>query len=94
MLLQFYIYLRISQNEVELEQLGISIGAILVSISFSVLHGMIEISVMYMEAKGSKTDFFEYMLACFTGRFEWIPFLHTFESNDKPAVVNFDKFGL
>lgn len=46
----------------------------MLSLSFAVLHGILELFVLSMEADATRTGFVHYCILCFNGRFGWIPF--------------------
>ena len=68
-------------NEDELKALDISIEAILISISFAVLHAIIEIIFLNLEKQANKTTMMHYLIISFNGRFGYIPYIHLFASN-------------
>ena len=89
-ILQIYIYVKLSQENEELTELGISISAIVVSISLALAHALLESLVILLEAKSAKISFFEYMLVCLTGRFGWVPFTDIIQKSNESHFVDYD----
>jgi hypothetical protein len=57
-----------------LEQFGISVEAILISLSFAIFHTIFEFLFLNTEAIACKTTITHYAIICFNGRFGWVPF--------------------
>ncbi len=53
----------------------------MVSISFALLHAVIESIIFYLEAKACKSNFLSYAVTCLNGRLNWIPFIEFFNYN-------------
>jgi hypothetical protein len=62
---------------------------IVVSLAAAVVHGVLELIFLNMEAKACKTQFSHYFSICFTGRLGWVPFTNKYDS-----VSSGDKFDL
>ena len=45
------------------------------SLSFAVLHAILEVIVMRLEARACKTTLIHYAIVCFNARFDWVPFI-------------------
>jgi hypothetical protein len=57
-----------------IEQFGVEIEAIIISLSFALLHTIFELIFLNMEAVAAKTTITHYAIICFNGRFGWVPF--------------------
>ena len=55
--------------------MDISVAAIVISLSLSVAHGILEVVFIKMEANATRTSFLQYCMICYNGRFNWIPYL-------------------
>lgn len=64
-------------------------NAILVSLGFALLHTVIEIIFLRMEATATKTTLTHYAIVCFNGRFGWVPFSHVF--SDPQSATSIEK---
>lgn len=70
------------------EGLGISMEAILVSLGFALLHTVIEVIFLSMEATATKTTLTHYSIICFNGRFGWVPFSHVFSDPKSASSID------
>ena len=68
------IYFKRLHDEQSVEQMGVSIESLIISIALSLLHTALECIFMYMESKASLMSFLNYTIICFNGRFGWVPF--------------------
>ena len=57
------------------DKYGVNLNSILVSISLSIAHVILEIIQLYFEALACKTSLTKYCVVCFNGRFGWVPFV-------------------
>lgn len=57
-----------------IEELGVSVTAIAVSLALAFLHTVLEFFYLYIEAQAARTNFINYCIICFNGRFNWIPY--------------------
>ena len=80
-LFQSYLYLKLRNDEEKLDELGIGDNAIAISILFSVLHSILEFTVLKTESVANQTNVSHYYMTCLNGRFGWVPFEHIFTSN-------------
>ena len=55
-------------------EFGISIYTVLLSVSLAFGHIILEVIFLYLEAMATKTNFINYAIVCFNGRFGWVPF--------------------
>ena len=60
--------------------MSISTDVIMVSLASAVVHGVLELIFLNMEAKACKTQFSHYFSICFTGRLGWVPFTNKYDS--------------
>ena len=68
--------------------LDISMEAILISLGFALLHTVIEVIFLQMEATATKTTLTHYSIICFNGRFGWVPFSHIFSDPSSATKIN------
>ena len=68
-----YIYFKNADTEG-----GVSLGTIQISIAFALIHGVLEVLIIWIEAKVFEQPFFEYFVICFNGRLGWVPKLNRF----------------
>jgi hypothetical protein len=79
-LIQFCLQVRMLMyfNQLEdqnaMDEFGVSVTAIVVSILLAISHALLECVFLYMEAQASKTSFVNYCIICFNGRFGWVPY--------------------
>jgi hypothetical protein len=52
---------------------------ILFSIGCAVLHGVVEVFMLNVEAISAKTSVLHYLIVCFNGRFGWVPYTNKFK---------------
>jgi hypothetical protein len=57
-----------------MDDLGLSLKPLIISIGFSLIHAFCELLVMAIESKAFKTNMQHYAIICFNGRFGWVPF--------------------
>ena len=62
------------------DELGVSATQILISLFAAFIHTLGEIYLLRRESIACKIDFFNYIVVCYNGRLEWVPFLNNFES--------------
>jgi hypothetical protein len=55
-------------------EFGISFEEILISLSFALLHAILEIIFLRIESTTYFLSFSHYSIICFNGRFGWVPF--------------------
>ena len=60
------------------EDFGVDLSSILASIALAVSHILLEYVQLSYEAKACKTSMAAYCMACFNGRFGWVPFVDDF----------------
>ena len=53
---------------------GVDMTSIQLSVALAVSHIMLEFVQLSYEAKACKTNIVNYSIACFNGRFGWVPF--------------------
>ena len=58
----------------EVLDFDVSPEAIMISITFALLHGSIETMFINLERKANKTTMMHYLIICFNGRFGYVPF--------------------
>ena len=46
----------------------------IISILVGLLHGLIEMFLIYIESKAAKTSKKNYIIVCMNGRFDWMPY--------------------
>jgi len=51
---------------------------ILISLFAALIHAAGEIYLLKKECKACKIDFFDYLVVCYNGRLEWVPFIDQF----------------
>ena len=73
--LRQFFYFQAVQSAAEAQDLDISVVAIVISLSLSVAHGILEVIFLQMEANATRTSFLQYCMICYNGRFNWIPYL-------------------
>lgn len=61
-------------------KLGVSMSAIIFSLSSAIVHAFFEMIFVYLEAVSCKTTVVHYFIVCFNARFGWIPFVNFFSS--------------
>ena len=62
------------------------------SIIFAVVHALMELLILWIEAKVFETPFFEYFVICLNGRLGWVPKLNKFGATSTlNKDVNFEK---
>ena len=69
--LRIYFYLENSTSEE-----SVSLDTIKLSILFGMIHGVLEVLTIWIEAKVFQQPFFEYFVICFNGRLGWVPMLY------------------
>jgi len=47
----------------------------MISLAAALLHMILEIIVLNLERNACKIGFFDYLVVCFNGRLEWVPFI-------------------
>ena len=57
-----------------LQEFGLSVTQIVVSIVLALSHALLEMVFLFMEAQASKTSFINYCIVCFNGRLGWVPY--------------------
>jgi hypothetical protein len=67
----------------DLEKTGININGIMASLFTALIHFIIEIIYLNLEAKACKTTLTQYAIVCFNGRFGWVPFTNNFSASNK-----------
>ena len=55
-------------------EFGVDMTSILLSVALAVAHIMLEYVQLSYEAKACKTSMANYSIACFNGKFGWVPF--------------------
>jgi len=85
-ILQLYIlnYLRNSPEELEL--LDVTLLEILISVSLSIVHSLVEMMFVSLEKKANKTTWMHYLIICFNGRFGFVPFTNHFSQEAQQLV--------
>lgn len=85
-------------KNLDIEDETVSLGTIKLSITFAVIHGVLEVLTIWIEAKVFKQPFFEYFVICFNGRLGWVPLLNKFQdrkfiqsSVEDNAILNYDR---
>jgi len=68
------IYFNSQKSDKGMDEFGVSVTAILISIILATIHALLECVFLYMEAQASKTSFTNYCIVCFNGRFGWVPY--------------------
>ena len=63
-ILQIYMYIKFGTDNT----IGISLDAIFYSIMFAIIHILVEMVSMYIEARTSGSTIIGYTIACFNGR--------------------------
>ncbi len=74
----------------------VSLETILWSIFFAAIHGVLEMMILYIEARLFEQRFSEYFVICFNGRLGWVPKLNKFRDPDYMVnlikdPLNYDK---
>ena len=74
-----------AQKQVEISfsdkvNLEMDFMTILVSLISAIVHGVIELIFLQLEAISCKTTLMHYSIICFNARFGWVPFAHKFSS--------------
>lgn len=72
--IRMLLYFKALQDENGMDDFGVSLTAIAVSILLAIIHAILECLFLYMEAQASKTSFVNYCIICFNGRFGWVPY--------------------
>lgn len=68
------LYFNNQKDAGSIDEFGISVTAIIASITIAIVHALIECIFLYMESQASKTSFVNYVIICFNGRFGWVPY--------------------
>ena len=69
--------------------------AVVVSLICAVIHFILEMLSMYIDARTSDSFFTDYLVACYNARQGWLPQAHDLNDNDldkegKPKTIEFD----
>ena len=73
--------------------MGVSLKSIIASMCLAVLHVVLEFGYLAIEAKATKTSFLNYCVACFNGRFNWVPytdFMQEFAKENDEIELDFE----
>ena len=54
----------------------VEIEGIKESVALAVIHIFLELFQLYFEAKACKTSMIDYSVACFNGKFGWVPYIN------------------
>jgi len=49
---------------------------IIISLIAAFIHGAGEVYLLKKESNACKVDFFDYLVVCYNGRLEWVPFIN------------------
>ena len=82
---QIFLQLRIFYyfyNQDEDTEDSISLQTIFWSIVFAAVHGILEILILFIEARLFEQPFSEYFVICFNGRLGWVPKINRFRDPD------------
>lgn len=71
------------KSEQMIEKMGLSLEAIAISILLAVIHIILELGYLAIEANATKTSFLNYCIACFNGRFNWVPYIDYLVKSEK-----------
>jgi len=86
---QIYILFRLKDYEedrdiVTKQSLGFSLG-------FLILHVILELIFILLGAKASESGFIFYFFTCYSGRLNWVPFIHKLSAiSGKNECIKFD----
>ena len=68
------VFLKAEDDEETIQNFGVSIKSLGISIILSLTHTILECLFLYMESQATKTSFINYTIVCFNGRFGWVPY--------------------
>ena len=52
------------------------------SIVMAITHTILEVIMIKLECEACKIGFLDYLIVCYNGRLEWVPFISNFENID------------
>ena len=81
----------------EAEAFGVNLSSILISVCLAIAHGILEFIQLSYEAKACKTTLTNYCIACFNGKFGYVPFVDNMtaiitneDSRDEDFLLDYD----
>lgn len=76
----------------EAEAYGVDLTSILISVGLAIAHAILECIQLNFEAKASKTSLANYCVACFNGKFGYVPFVDNMARIIKDEHASVDDF--